>query len=397
MLTRSGFKLLVCLAVAAEAFAAMAACGSDADTASPDGGAASTSGGAAGRSGVPGSSGVPGTSGSVDLDGGQKDPNFDADAPVVTTDGGCGYKNTGMPLHITDGIDLCVPKTVCVAETCPPPLADCVNGACVFKPGYQGLSTLQEAWATQYCRLSTGGCHGVTQVDFAENTASSIAKNLGRPLCDGDTTGADNCIGIAASSPMVVGNSQVSKDPATGQTVKAWGAGMTEATGLCYELEGPGGKVTVALTDRCGGYCSCGGSGFQECGSCVDAPDMKPNCPCVGKAPSLYTNCCGNNCGVPVVNDCDWCANNNHPHFDLDDFSFFKVCGAEKSKGSCRITKVKPVQCLSPKAWPPGGGGGGCGANSFQCDAPADHQPMVPGTHCCCNYNLNPQPDGSCK
>ncbi|MFO0735074.1 MAG: hypothetical protein U0270_04310 [Labilithrix sp.] len=373
-------KVMACVVLCLGAFGAVAACGSDdADQASgarPDGGA-------------PGQ-----TSGGVDLDGGTRSPDFDANTPVVT-DGKCGYQNTGTPLHVADGIDLCLPKTTCAAETCPPPLGDCVDGVCKFKPGYDGLLTLPEAWATQYCKLSSGGCHGVTQIDFAEVTASSIAKNLGLPICDADATGP-NCVGIAASSPMVVGNSQVTKDPATGQPVKAWGAGLTEASGLCYELEGPGGKVTVALTDRCGGYCKCGGSDFQECGPCVDAKDMAPNCPCVGTSPSLYTSCCGNNCGVPVEQRCDWCANNNHPHFDLDDASFFKLCGSSSSAGSCKIAKVKPVACLPPKAWPPGGGGG-CGASSFHCDAPADQQPMVPGTQCCCNYGLKPQPDGSCK
>jgi hypothetical protein len=195
---------------------------------------------------------------------------------------------------------------------------------------------------------------------------------------------------------MVVGNSQVTVDPATNQVVKAWGQGLTEASGLCYELTGPGGSVVVALTDRCGGYCKCGGSGYQECGPCVSAEDMAPNCPCVGTAPSLHTNCCGNGCGGTVDQQCDWCANNNHPHFDLDTAAFNVLCGGDGSAGSCRLSGVKPVTCLTPKAWPPGGGGGGCGANSFQCTEAAPNQPMVPGKNCCCNYGMTPKEDGSC-
>jgi hypothetical protein len=389
MLISTRSKVGLCLILGFEAFASIAACGDDADSAA----LATADGGAGGSS----SSSTSSSSGGVDLDGGKASENFDANAPVVT-EGKCGYKNTGTPLHVADNIDLCLPKTVCAPETCPPPLGDCVDGVCKFKGDYKGLLTLPEAWATQYCKLSSGGCHGVTQVDFAEINASTIAKNLGIAICDNDATGA-NCVGIAASSPMVVGNSQVTNDPATGQPTKGWGAGYTEASGLCYELEGPGGKVTVALTDRCGGYCKCAGSDFQECGPCVNAKDMVPNCTCVGNSPGLYTNCCGNNCATPVNQRCDWCATNNHPHFDLDDASFYKLCGASSSAGSCRIAKVKPVQCMPPKAWPPGGGGGaGCGANTFQCEtSPDPHQPMVPGTKCCCNYNMNPQPDGSCK
>ena len=123
---------------------------------------------------------------------------------------------------------------------------------------------------------------------------------------------------------------------------------------------------------------------------------MSPNCPCVGTAPSLYTNCCGNGCGGTVNGSCDWCASNNHPHFDLDDKAFSRLCGAESAAGSCKLAGVKPVVCLGTKAWPPGGGGG-CGKNSFQCQAAAPMQPMVPGTQCCCNDGLTPQPDGSCR
>jgi hypothetical protein len=238
-----------------------------------------------------------------------------------------------------------------------------------------------------------GGCHGVTQIDFPEVTAQAIATGMGQKLCD--VTASDGCIGIMASSPMMVGNSQEAVDPATQMMVHAWGLGLTEASGLCYRITGPGGAAVVALTDRCGGYCKCNGSGFQECGPCVNAPSMVPNCPCVGTAPSLYTQCCGLGCGTTQA-DCDWCASNNHPHFDLDDGTFNWVCGPKAANGSCQLSAVQYVPCLAPKAWPPGGGGT-CGASSFQCNGtPAAHQDLVPGTSCCCNYDQCPQGNGSC-
>ena len=308
---------------------------------------------------------------------------------------GCGYKGLGTPLHVADGIDVCLPPVVCDPETCPPTLGTCVEGKCQFAAGYTGVTTLPEAWATHYCALSIGGCHGVTQVDFPEDTAKAIGQQTGKPLCD--QTASDGCIGIMASSPMMVGNSQEAVDPSTNKLVGDWGLGMTEASGLCYEVSGPGGKALVAATDRCGGYCKCNGSGFQECGPCVNAADMEPNCPCVGTAPGLYGQCCGLGC-QETKGDCDWCASNNHPHFDLDDGTFNFVCGADAINGSCRLTSVKYVPCLGGKTWPPGGGGGGsCQANSFQCaGAGASHQDVVPGTQCCCNYNQCPQSDGSC-
>jgi hypothetical protein len=308
--------------------------------------------------------------------------------------GACGYKGEGKPLHVSAGVDLCMPPVVCDPETCPPPLGSCVNGACVFGSGYDGVSTLPEAWATHYCALSTGGCHGVTQNSFPEDTAQAIATQTGTTVCD--QTAKNGCVGIAASSPMVVGNSQLANDPATGKPVGNWGLGLTEASGLCYAITGPGGSAIVALTDRCGGYCKCGGSGYQECGPCVNATDMQPNCPCVGTAPSLYTECCGNGC--PTLNaECDWCPSNNHPHFDLDDGTFDWVCGNQANEGSCQLTHASYVPCFTPTTWPPGGSGGSCMANAFDCSGtPAAHQDLVPGTSCCCNYDQCPQADGSC-
>jgi hypothetical protein len=320
-------------------------------------------------------------------------PAVDAAAP---TDGGCGYQNRGTVLHVADQIDLCLPPVVCTSETCPPALGTCVAGVCQHSPGYAALLTTPQVWSTYYCTLSTGGCHGVTQIEYPEVTAMRIATALALPLCEG-AAGSGRCVGIAASNPLVVGNSQEARDPSTGQLVGAWGLGMTEASGLCYELTGPGGTAVVALTDRCGGYCRCNGSGFQECGPCVNAPDMQPNCACVGAVPGLYTQCCGNGCAT-TQQDCDWCASNTHAHFDLDTGAFNHVCGAAASAGSCRITSARFVPCLAAQsAWPPGGGGATCRTGSFQCSGPMPHQVQVPGTSCCCNYDLLPQPDGTCR
>jgi hypothetical protein len=287
------------------------------------------------------------------------DSGASADAPSTldaapTPDaGGCGWQGAGRVLDVAAGVTVCLPPVVCTSETCPPPLGACVNGACQYKNGYAGLTTFPEAWITYYCQLSTGGCHGVTQVQFPEDTAAAIAKSTGYPLCEGDTSPTGECVGISASSPMVVGNSQLAVDPSTGKYVKDWGLGLTEATGLCYELTGPGGVALVALTDRCGGYCKCGGSGYQECGPCVSAPDMSPNCPCVGTEPGLFTQCCGQGCATPTVAACDWCASNNHPHFDLDVATFNRLCGALANRGSCQLSAARFVPCMTPTAWPP--------------------------------------------
>src|ERR1700761_9362979 len=85
-------------------------------------------------------------------DAGSVSPVFDG--ALASPDGGCGASG-GTPFHVTAGIDLCLPPTVCTSETCPPPLGTCVDGACQFKPGYEGLATLTQAWVTYYCTLST--------------------------------------------------------------------------------------------------------------------------------------------------------------------------------------------------------------------------------------------------
>jgi hypothetical protein len=292
--------------------------------------------------------------GMVTMDGGATVMPPDGSLPPITPDGGaCGYEDAGVSVHVATDVDVCLPPVVCDPETCPPGEGTCVGGKCVFAAGYHGIATQPEAWVTYYCDLTTGGCHGVTQLEFPEVTAQKVATAMGLPVCDAAPAGAASCVGISAAPPMIVGNSQNAVDPATGQPVQPWGLGLTEASGLCYELTGPGGRALVALTDRCGGYCTCNGSAEQECGACVNASDMKPNCPCVGSAPPLYGGCCGATCGGTVVASCDWCASNNHPHFDLDVATFNRLCGAEATQGSCRLSGVGFVHCLDASGWPP--------------------------------------------
>ena len=247
----------------------------------------------------------------------------------------CGYKGQGHVLAVSADVSLCVPPQTCLPETCPPTLGSCVNGQCVFKPGYQGLETLPEAWTTQYCDLQSGACQGVHQFDTVLATAQSVAAKASLSLCKSSAAGA-KCVGIVASPPMMVGNRE--------KFGENWGLGLTEASGLCYEVTGPGGSALLAITDRCGGFCKCpslGANDFGECGQCAEAPDMTPLCECRGD----------NNCSTQ---QCDWCAANNHPHFDVDDDTFNHLCGDQALKRSCLLTKANFVACFTPRAdWPP--------------------------------------------
>jgi hypothetical protein len=294
---------------------------------------------------------VSGDAGSAGDVGVAADAGAPWDAGVTEDAGACGYRGEGAALHVAPGIDICLAPAACTSETCPPGMGQCVGGKCVFVAGNRGIATLPEAWATYYCDLAGAGCHGVSQVDFPEVTAQKVATAMGLPLCTTAGAGA-TCVGVSASPPMMVGNSQVAIDMQSGMRVADWGLGLTEASGLCYRLTGPGGTVVVASTDRCGGLCQCGGSGYVECGACVNAPDMHPDCPCVGTVPGLYTSCCGRTC-VSTPSPCDWCASNNHPHFDLDVATYDAVCGAQAALGSCRLTGATYFPCLAPLAWPP--------------------------------------------
>jgi hypothetical protein len=307
---------------------------------SPTSGAGGTSAASAGAGG----SGVPvggtGTGGSTPLDptaGG-------GGAPVGTAGSGgdsaasisCGYQNQGHVLNVTPDISLCIPPQTCLPETCPPTLGTCVNDQCVFKAGYRGLETLPEAWATHYCDLAAGTCQGVHQFEPVLTTAQKLAAKSTLPLCGASAAGS-KCVGIVASPPMMVGNREKYKE--------AWGLGLSEASGLCYEVTGPGGSALLALTDRCGGFCKCPSAGateFNECGLCKEAADLTPLCECRGP----------DSCAAGQL--CDWCAANNHPHFDLDQDAFAHVCGDQAFKGSCLLSKAKFVPCLEPRPdWPP--------------------------------------------
>ncbi len=302
---------------ASQAGATMSIAGSGA----PLGGA---SGSASGASGSTAASGTSGSGGGTTGGGGA------AGAAVA-----CGYQGQGQVLEVSADITLCIPPQTCLPETCPPTLASCVDGQCVFKAGYQGLQTLPEAWTTHYCDLESGACQGVHQFDTVLQTAQALASKSALPLCKSGTAGS-KCVGIVAVPPMMLGNREKYKEN--------WGLGLTEASGLCYEVTGPGGSALLALTDRCGGYCKCpsaGGNEFNECGLCNEAADMTPLCECRG----------ADNCGTE---QCDWCAANNHPHFDVDDDTFNHLCGDQAFKGSCQLSKAKFVPCLDARAdWPP--------------------------------------------
>eukprot|EP00463_Aulacantha_scolymantha_P000714 TRINITY_DN1448_c0_g1_i1.p1 TRINITY_DN1448_c0_g1~~TRINITY_DN1448_c0_g1_i1.p1 ORF type:complete len:142 (+),score=19.03 TRINITY_DN1448_c0_g1_i1:40-426(+) len=87
---------------------------------------------------------------------------------------------------------------------------------------------------------------------------------------------------------------------------------------ICYSIKGPSGSHKVMLTDRCAGYngdpVCCGSDG--------------------GTGPE----------GCSSQGGCDWCAANDHAHFDMDTTSIRAICGQDVfAKGHCQITNVSPI------------------------------------------------------
>jgi len=133
-------------------------------------------------------------------------------------------------------------------------------------------------WATWYCELS----------DPSSCNIGACGYTLTGPPCPG--------CGIVALNPVIYdsGSSCEYQGPACGQ---------------CWYLTGPGGSVTVMVTDCCAGY------------------------------PGAVS------CLVDRVNGCDWCASGDNWHYDLDEASFNTVCGSLASSGACQLSNAYIVSC----------------------------------------------------
>jgi len=83
------------------------------------------------------------------------------------------------------------------------------------------------------------------------------------------------------------------------------------ACGQCWRVSGPGGTANVQVTDCCAGY-----PGNPSCLSSTQP-------------------------------DCDWCADNNNQHFDLDWNSYATVCGNQVDAGHCQLSSAVRISCSS--------------------------------------------------
>ncbi len=302
----------------------------------------------------------------------------------------------GTYQDINPNVTIYRPKVACTPVTCLSMYGgQCQSdGSCKYPADANGkvfnpLIDYPHAMATNYCGLEDGGCSGALgdPRDFINNVKKCILKGNSPETPPNGPIDENTRFGVTANPPIMIGDSNESYDLVAGARVKTSYQGSTPYSGICYDVTGPTGRAILVPYDRCAGYCKsgCGKTsanfknkkkenfqdnkkksanlkskdqpiGNTECGICLQSPDFhpKPNCPCVGKTP-LDGQCCGKSdygCG-DLDGQCDWCASQNHPHFDLDNGTFNTVCqGDAGALGSCELTSVKPFKCIVPQKMP---------------------------------------------
>jgi len=182
----------------------------------------------------------------------------------------------------------------CTGNSCTGGLCCSQYGYCGTGPAYCGPGCQGGPCTSTTGSSTTGG--GPTGSGIATYYCTISSGNCFPGACG--TYSSINNNGIAALNPELYG----------GQSTCYY---KGSNCGTCYYVTGPAGGARVAVTDCCAGY---------------------PNDPTCTSDPSDPT--------------CDWCAHNDHDHFDLDEVSFMTVCGqAGYNAGHCSI-EWQSVSCF---------------------------------------------------
>lgn len=302
---------------------------------------------------------------------------------------------------------------------------------CNYPPDFEPFMEFPWAVTTQYCGLEEGGCAGAIGDPrlFVNQTRNYTLHGLNKDPFPFGPINETTRFGIMANPPLMIGNSGEGINLLTGKQVTYAYQGASARSGICYDIKGPGGRAILLATDRCAGYCVSTNQAacdcvtataldltdpivdhVAECGTCVHTlgTTTMPGQPCVGnvnipsKGINPYSDCWGNGfpivnltCPHPVFGHCDWCASQNHPHFDIDIVTFNLLCGEWNKDGSCVLEAVQPFQCVPPGMFWTGGGlqmvcpvTGSYNNGNISCSSPLE-QYNVPGytEHCCCPYH----------
>eukprot|EP00026_Physarum_polycephalum_P015230 Phypoly_transcript_15866.p1 GENE.Phypoly_transcript_15866~~Phypoly_transcript_15866.p1 ORF type:complete len:220 (+),score=29.69 Phypoly_transcript_15866:182-841(+) len=189
----------------------------------------------------------------------------------------------------------------------------CGGGNCCSQYGYCGVGD-------QYCGA---GCQGGPCNSGGSSGGSSSGSNPPPPPSGGSGAAAatwycsldgsqGSCFpGACGTYAKVPGTEGIA---ATNPKLFSLGSKSVcqyqqAACGTCWKLTGPAGSRLVGITDCCAGYAG---------------------------NPSCYAG--------SKTDYCDWCAGNDHQHFDLDTDSFRAVCG-DIGLGSCHLNSAVQVTC----------------------------------------------------
>eukprot|EP00026_Physarum_polycephalum_P010207 Phypoly_transcript_10362.p1 GENE.Phypoly_transcript_10362~~Phypoly_transcript_10362.p1 ORF type:complete len:422 (+),score=31.09 Phypoly_transcript_10362:82-1266(+) len=227
----------------------------------------------------------------------------------------------------------------------------CTNGACVCTDGYTGRDcskppggfpyAIPPARATMFANLDGSDGQLVDTTCFGTNHEVTRAY-----LPPGVT-------GIVAVNPTLYGSRYVfgGVNQYTSKTVSGTYSGVGQSCGHCFNLTKGSNYAIVMVVNRCGGYCkangpsgpcSTNGGDSCDCGICVQPASPQSttvDCSCMSSI-AIKTNGYCDSSGT--AHHCDHCAQNDHPHFDLDTDSIHKLCG---DVGVCDLDSFQWVQC----------------------------------------------------
>jgi len=232
----------------------------------------------------------------------------------------------------------------------------CNSGACLCDPGWTNFDCsvpkggfpyyVPPASATWFCSLSSGGCDPGMCVGGDGAQWSGLNGNL-----------PPGITGVAAVNPTLYGERRSSAQTPGGQYSYV-GSGCF----ACYKLTHAQTSVNVIVVDRCAGdcrgtpahYCDPNGlNGESECGNCLaEGIQPIPVCSCYSPNATAYNGLCQGNQNII----CDWCAQNDHPHFDLDQDTYNTLCGSDAPAGHCNLDSADLIDCggLITAPWPNG-------------------------------------------
>jgi len=182
----------------------------------------------------------------------------------------------------------------------------CAPNECCSQWGYCGTTS-------DYC---SDGCRGGPCYGSAPPSSFNPPppSNGGRPIIATWYCSLDGSLGscfpgsCGTYAPAVSGFGIAALNPSDfdgGSACRYQGS----ACGQCWQINGPGGTANIQVSDCCAGY-----PGNPSCLSSGDS-------------------------------QCDWCADNNNQHFDLDYNSYATECGGDVSAGHCVLNWATQIGC----------------------------------------------------